>query len=78
MTNVLGTDIRDGAPAERAVLISDLHVGTDGGKVLQALDAAIAVAQQSEGALFVLGDLFDSYVCRCGCWLARFVLTMET
>lgn len=64
MTNVLGTDIRDGAPAERAVLISDLHVGTDGGKVLQALDAAIAVAQQSEGALFVLGDLFDSYVCR--------------
>lgn len=61
---MLGTDIRAGAPAERAVLISDLHVGADGGQVLQTLDAAIAVAQQSEGALFVLGDLFDSYVCR--------------
>lgn len=64
MTEVLGTRIQTGAPAERAVLISDLHVGTDGGEVLQSLDAAIAVAQDSADALFVLGDLFDSYVCR--------------
>jgi len=64
VTSILGTTIRDGAPAERAVLISDLHVGTDGGPVLAALDAAIAVAQKSDSALFVLGDLFDSYVCR--------------
>lgn len=64
MTSVLGTDIRAGAPSERAVLISDLHVGTDGGQVLRSLDAAVAVARQSADALFVLGDLFDSYVCR--------------
>lgn len=64
MSDVLGTKIRDGAPAERAVLISDLHVGTDGGRVLAGLDAAIAVAREQADALFVLGDLFDSYVCR--------------
>ena len=56
--------VRDGAPAERAVMISDLHVGADGGAVLQSLDGAIRVAQASADALFILGDLFDSYVCR--------------
>lgn len=64
MKEVLGTKVVSGAPAERAVLISDLHVGTDGGRVLQALDAAIAVAHEQADALLVLGDLFDSYVCR--------------
>lgn len=64
MTEVLGTQIEAGAKAERAVLISDLHVGTDGGAVLRSLDAALAVARDSADALFVLGDLFDSYVCR--------------
>ncbi len=64
MIAVLGTKVVTGAPAERAVLISDLHVGTDGDRVLGALDAAIAVAHEQADALLVLGDLFDSYVCR--------------
>ncbi|MFT4512788.1 MAG: UDP-2,3-diacylglucosamine hydrolase [Planctomycetota bacterium] len=64
MIDVLGTKVVTGAPAERAVLISDLHVGADGGRVLEALDAAIAVAHEQADALLVLGDLFDSYVCR--------------
>ena len=64
MIRVLGTTVVTGAAAERAVLISDLHVGAGGGRVLASLDAAIAVARQSADALFVLGDLFDSYVCR--------------
>jgi len=64
VTTVLGTEIRAGAPAERAVLISDLHVGADGGAVMQALDAAIERARETADALFILGDLFDSYVCR--------------
>jgi UDP-2,3-diacylglucosamine hydrolase len=62
--NVLGTAIRAGAAAERAVLISDLHVGADGGAVVDALDAAIAHARARADALFVLGDLYDSYVSR--------------
>lgn len=62
--NVLGTPIVAGAAAERAVLISDLHVGADGGAVVGALDAAIAHARQHADALFVLGDLYDSYVSR--------------
>ena len=64
MTKVLDTEVQSGASAARAVLISDLHIGTDGGRVLAALDRAIAVACESNSALFVLGDLFDSYVCR--------------
>lgn len=61
---MLGSKIVAGAPADRAVLISDLHVGADGGRVLDALDAAIEVARKQADALLVLGDLFDSYVCR--------------
>lgn len=64
MIKVLDTVVASGAPAERAVLISDLHIGADGGRVVAALDRAIAVASESKSALFVLGDLFDSYVCR--------------
>jgi UDP-2,3-diacylglucosamine hydrolase len=64
MTRLLGTEVVLGAPADRAVLISDLHIGTDGGAVLASLDAAIATARGSADALFVLGDLFDSYVSR--------------
>ena len=55
MTTLLGTQLKMGKPSERAVLISDLHVGSDGGSVLGSLDAAIAVARQSADALFVLG-----------------------
>lgn len=62
--NVLGTAIRSGADATRAVMISDLHVGDDGGAVLGALEAAVDHALARADALFVLGDLFDSYVSR--------------
>lgn len=62
--NVLGTDVRAGAPAERAVLISDLHVGPGDEAVLEGLDAAVRYAQGHADALIVLGDLFDSYVSR--------------
>lgn len=64
MTEVLGTAVRAGAAAERALLISDLHVPSDGGRVVASLAAAIAAAQARDAALFVLGDLFDSYVSR--------------
>ena len=65
MIKVLDTVVASGAPAERAVLISDLHIGAYGGRVVAALDRAIAVASESNSALFVLGDLFDSYVFTC-------------
>lgn len=82
--NVLGTGVRTGAAAARAVLISDLHVGDDGGAVLAAMDAALAHARRSADAMFVLGDLFDSYVSRAqvgvGVWrdvAARFHEAVE-
>lgn len=82
--NVLGTVIRGGAAADRAVLISDLHVGSDGGAVVEALDAAIRHARDHADALFVLGDLYDSYVSRAqirvGVWrdvAARFAAAAE-
>ncbi|MEC8651456.1 MAG: UDP-2,3-diacylglucosamine diphosphatase [Planctomycetota bacterium] len=62
--NVLGTPIQAGAVAARAVLISDLHVGDPGGGVLASLAGAVQHARDHADALFVLGDLFDSYVCR--------------
>ncbi|MFK7740495.1 MAG: UDP-2,3-diacylglucosamine diphosphatase [Planctomycetota bacterium] len=70
MTAVLGTSISIGAAVSRAVLISDLHLspadvrGPQASSVSRALDAAIEAAVElgSDGALFVLGDLFDSYV----------------
>lgn len=63
--DVLGTAVQQLAPDDRpAVLISDLHVPVDGGEVLQRLGTALAHAQRTGARLFVLGDLFDSYVCR--------------
>ena len=62
--NVLGTKVQAGPDVERAVMISDLHVRADGGAVLEALYAAVEHARQHADALFVLGDLFDSYVSR--------------
>jgi len=64
VTTVLGTRITDGGSHDAAVLISDLHVAAGGGLVLGGLDAAIAVAREHRASLFVLGDLFDSYVSR--------------
>jgi len=64
VNELLGTVLTRGAPAERAALISDLHVPADGGDVVAALQAAIDAAARERAALFVLGDLFDSYVSR--------------
>lgn len=65
MTTVLGTRVFALAePAPAAFLISDLHVPADGGQALAHLHHAVAAAEAARAALFVLGDLFDSYVCR--------------
>jgi len=61
---VLGTAIRTGPAAARAVLISDLHVPRDGGAVVEALGGALAAAARLSAVVFVLGDLFDTYVSR--------------
>ena len=62
--NVCGTQVHVGAAAERAVLISDLHVGGAGDDVCASLASAVDHACGHADALFVLGDLFDSYVSR--------------
>ncbi|MBL8754202.1 MAG: UDP-2,3-diacylglucosamine diphosphatase [Planctomycetes bacterium] len=65
MMRALGTPILDlGTTSGSALLISDLHVPADGGVVLVRLRAAVAAATAARADLFVLGDLFDSYVCR--------------
>lgn len=65
MNAVLGTRIEPlRAAAERALLVSDLHIGSDGGAPLQNLRHAVAAAAAERAALLVLGDLFDSYVAR--------------
>lgn len=65
MSPVLGTCIEPlRAPAERALLVSDLHIGSDGGAPLQHLRHAVEVAAAAGATLLVLGDLFDSYVAR--------------
>jgi UDP-2,3-diacylglucosamine hydrolase len=62
---VLGTPVhRLPAAVADALLISDLHVPADGGQALARLRAAVDFVCRSRLPLFVLGDLFDSYVCR--------------
>ncbi|MBL9079872.1 MAG: UDP-2,3-diacylglucosamine diphosphatase [Planctomycetes bacterium] len=72
MTRVLGTQLFAGDDAPAAVLISDLHVPADGGAVVAHLDAALRAAAAAQAKVFVLGDLFDSYVSarqvRTGVW----------
>ena len=62
--NVLGTRVRRGAAAERAVLISDLHLGATADAAIASFDAAVSHARERADALLILGDLFDSYVSR--------------
>jgi UDP-2,3-diacylglucosamine hydrolase len=65
VTAVLGTDIHVLAtPCERALLVSDLHIPADGGAVLAALGDAVAAARAARAPLFLLGDVFDTYVAR--------------
>lgn len=62
---VLGTTVTALPPCDGpAFLISDLHVPADGGRALANLDLALAAARREQARLFVLGDLFDSYVSR--------------
>lgn len=54
----------DGPVDGPAILVSDLHVPSDGGAVVVALDAVLAAAAERRARLLVLGDLFDSYASR--------------
>ncbi|MCU0863197.1 MAG: UDP-2,3-diacylglucosamine diphosphatase [Planctomycetes bacterium] len=76
MTRVLGTPVLPTAAAPaRALLLSDLHVPSDGGAVVAMLDAALTAAAQRQASVFVLGDLFDSYVSR---WQVRHGIWRDT
>lgn len=73
MTSVLGTPVAVLPDDDRAaLLISDLHVPADGGEVARVLWGVLRLAQRTGARLFVLGDLFDSYVSpaqvRVGIW----------
>jgi UDP-2,3-diacylglucosamine hydrolase len=59
-THVFETGVGDGA----AILISDLHVPDGGGEVVERLRSALAAARVERASVYVLGDLFDSYVSR--------------
>lgn len=64
MKRVLGTEVHDLGEADGpALLCSDLHVPIDGGPVTGRLCALLEHAAALRARLFVLGDLFDSYVC---------------
>jgi UDP-2,3-diacylglucosamine hydrolase len=65
VTSVLGTAIVPlQVAAPTALLVSDLHLPGDGGPGVATLGAVVDAAVASGAALCVLGDLFDSYVCR--------------
>jgi UDP-2,3-diacylglucosamine hydrolase len=64
VTTVLGTAVLDGGTHDAAILISDLHVPAGGGPVVESLRAALAAARETRASVFVLGDLFDTYVSR--------------
>lgn len=60
---VEGTVIHDLGDDDRpALLCSDLHVPVDGGPVYDLLVAITEAAVAQKTRLFLLGDLFDSYV----------------
>jgi UDP-2,3-diacylglucosamine hydrolase len=73
VNEVLGTRVRDlGEEGGPAWLLSDLHVPAGGGPVLGWLDALLAAVSTQTARVFVLGDLFDSYLgpsqLRTGVW----------
>lgn len=74
MTAVLGTRIETvaGDAARPAFLLSDLHIPAGGGAVVEALSQWLEQAVSEGARVFVLGDLFDSYVSaaqvRTGVW----------
>lgn len=66
MTRLLGTPIETARDDDRrwTYVLSDLHVGDDGGRPLQMLATVLADAAVRGAAsrVLILGDLFDSYV----------------
>lgn len=59
----LGTRVFDVTGGARdAFVLSDLHVPHDGGRVVEHLAATLERAARLRARVFVLGDLFDSYV----------------
>jgi UDP-2,3-diacylglucosamine hydrolase len=71
---VLGTVVETGPVAARAVLLSDLHLADEAEPAFAAFAAALEFAVRQHADVFVLGDLFDSYVTpaqmRRGVWRA--------
>lgn len=65
---VLGTTVWDAADDDRqqAFLLSDLHVPEDGGEVVARLGSVLGAARKDarNSRVFLLGDLFDSYLGR--------------
>lgn len=72
MNAVLGTPLFATGDDATTFLISDLHVPAAGGEVVARLGGVLRAAQAAAGRVFVLGDLFDSYVAagqvRTGVW----------
>lgn len=76
VAHVLGTPVFAAGDddRDRALLVSDLHVPDGGGAVVERLAAvlALATAAARRSRVFLLGDLFDSYVSpaqlRVGVW----------
>jgi UDP-2,3-diacylglucosamine hydrolase len=65
---VLGTPVWDANDDDRqqALLLSDLHVPEDGGEVVTRLESVLRAARKGAQncRVFLLGDLFDSYLGR--------------
>lgn len=50
------------AVAGPVLMLSDLHLPADGGRVLRSLQGALAAAVSMRATVFVLGDLFETYI----------------
>jgi UDP-2,3-diacylglucosamine hydrolase len=63
---ILGTRITElsGDAARPAYLLSDLHVPANGGTVVAHLTAWLAMARAERARMFMLGDLFDTYIAK--------------
>ena len=77
MDAILGTPLADAADDDRprTLLVSDLHIPSDGGPALDGFRDLLADAAASPGCrVVVLGDLFDAYTgpkqARTGVWQA--------
>lgn len=64
MTELFGTPLLPAGDDAATFLISDLHVPAGGGTVVEHLGGVLRAAMAAQARVFVLGDLFDSYVTR--------------